>query len=77
MVEVIFENCKFKKPRQRKHINMKKETFRYPIPVLEEVLFEYWAAHNAAKYKDTTNNLDKYAAIHYKHGAAASAKAVK
>ena len=56
---------------------MKKENFRYPILVLEDVFFKYGAAHNATKYKDTTNNLAKHAAINHKHGAAASTKAIK
>ena len=77
MVEVIVKNYKSKKSRQRKHINTKKETLRDPIPGLEDVFFKYGAAHNVAKYKDTTNNLVKYAAINYKYGAAASAKSVK
>ena len=47
------------------------------MPGLEEVFFKYGAAHNASKYKDTKNNLAKYATVNYKHGAAASAKAIK
>ena len=56
---------------------MKKETLRYPMPGLEDVFFKYGAAHNGEKYKDTKNNLAKYAAINCKHGAAATAKAIK
>ena len=77
MSEVKVESYKSKNPCKLKCINEKKETFRAPTPLLEDLFFKHGAAHGVADCKDTKNNLSIYSAINYKHGAAASAKAIK
>ena len=77
MVEAKVENYKSKNPRQRKHTNTKKWTFRSPTLGLEDVFFKHRAARDVDEFKDTKINLDKYAVINYKHGADAASKATE
>ena len=53
MVEVKLESYNSKKPWQRKHINIKKETFRTPTFWLEDFFFKHEVSHDVSDFKDT------------------------